>query len=369
MDGAFVEIITPRVYAIKMMQVLDELRDESIHEYNSLVFSTYSGLKQAANEDSREMYDAMLGARRNTEQLTYELKGLYHGIRNYLRRIQEQNDINDLLENHFEKYKPMTDRIYHPIKTMDSVHRYMTPIKDILSKLKLDETLIGDMRARAMMVRKYSHEEEAGKEILDSIEYVLDVYNSLGGIITEIDKKHSAYTKNSIEKMTYMMNADQSIKGKLLDILKIYSGANELKRETISALFEKNVRMFRQNFIDGASLYHKNIVSRRTNEEAMELNTDSSFADEAMLELAKQMTHIYSLDRIRRFVESLFAPGETTVESGNLLIGGDEDFILLILAIIRSNERGTNYAVRMENGSVRRNGYLLPNMKIQKKEG
>jgi hypothetical protein len=369
MDGAFVEIITPRDYAIKMMQALDELCDEKIHEYNSLVFSTYSGLKQAKNEDSREMFEALLGARRNTEQLTYELKGLYHGIRNYLRRIQEQNDINDLLENHFEKYKPMTDRIYHPIKTMDSVHRYMTPIKDILTKLKLDETLIANMRNRAMMVRKYKHEEEAGKEILDSIEYVLDVYNSLGGIITEIDKKHSAYTKNSIEKMTYMLNADQSIKGKLVDILKVYSNTGEPKRETISALFEKHIRMFRQSFIDGASLYHKNITSRRTNEEAMELNTDSSFADNAMLELAKQMSRVYSFDRVRHFVESLFAPGETLVESKNLFIGGDEDFILLILAIIRSNERGTNYTVCMKNGTVRRNGYLLPNMRIQKKEG
>jgi hypothetical protein len=263
----------------------------------------------------------------------------------------------------------MADRIYHPIKTIDSVHRYMTPIKDILTKLKLDETLIANMRERAMMVRKSKYEEEAGTEILDSIEYVLDVYNSLGGIITEIDKKHSAYTKNSIEKMTYMMNADQSIKGKLLDILKIYSGASAPKRETISALFEKHIRMFRQNFIDGASLYHKNIISRRTNEEAMELNKDSSFADNAMLELAKQMSGVYSLDRVRRFVESLFAPGETLVESENIFIGGDEDFILLILAIIRSNERGTNYAVCMENGTVRRNGYLIPNMKIQKKEG
>jgi hypothetical protein len=70
MDGAFIEIITPRDYSIKMMQVLDELRDEKVHEYNSLVFATYSGLKQAKTEDPREMFEALLGARRNTEQLT-----------------------------------------------------------------------------------------------------------------------------------------------------------------------------------------------------------------------------------------------------------------------------------------------------------
>ena len=119
------------------MQLLDEMRDERIHEYNSLVFSTYSALKQAAqpkqaaHEQERESYEAVLAARRNTETLVYELKSLYHNIRGYIRRIQEQNDINELLENHFEKYKPMTDRIYHPIKTLDSFYRYMAPVRDL----------------------------------------------------------------------------------------------------------------------------------------------------------------------------------------------------------------------------------------------
>jgi hypothetical protein len=107
MDGSFVEILTPRDYAIRMMQLLDEMRDEKIHEYNSLVFSTYSALRQAKREQPREYYEAVLAAKRNTETLVYELKSLYHNIRSYIRRIQEQNNINELLENHFEKYKPI----------------------------------------------------------------------------------------------------------------------------------------------------------------------------------------------------------------------------------------------------------------------
>lgn len=78
-DGSFTEIITPRDYAIRMMQLLDEMRDGGIHEYNSLVFSTYSALKQAAQlkqaayEQARVSYEAVLAAKRNTETLMYEL--------------------------------------------------------------------------------------------------------------------------------------------------------------------------------------------------------------------------------------------------------------------------------------------------------
>lgn len=35
MDDTFAKIITPRYYAIRVMRLLDELRDESVHYYNS----------------------------------------------------------------------------------------------------------------------------------------------------------------------------------------------------------------------------------------------------------------------------------------------------------------------------------------------
>jgi hypothetical protein len=356
-----------------MMQLLDELRDEKIHEYNSLVFSTYSALKQAKSEQSREMFEAVLTARRNTEQLTYELRSLYHSIRTYLRHIQDQNNINELLENHFEKYKPMTDRIYHPIKTMDSIHRYMAPIRDILVKLREDEKRIAEMRERAMTIRKYEREDEAGEEILSASDYVLETYGSLGSVINEIDRKHGTYTKNSIEKMTYMMTADQSIKGKLLDILKTYAATvtnrNVPGQETVAAILEKNIKVYQQQFLDGRSLFHKNIVSRRLNGEPLEISAaDTAFGERAIHGLFEQMKNVYSLDRIRRFVERLFASAGDVLESETLPIEEDADFILLILAIIRSHERGMDYTIEMEDGRVDRNGYRIPKMKIRRKE-
>jgi hypothetical protein len=369
MDGSFTDILTPYDYAIRVMQLLDELRDEKIQEYNSLVFSTYSALKQAKNEEPREMYNAILTARRNTEQLNNELKSLYHNIRNYIRRIQEQNNINELLENHFEKFKPMADRIYHPIKTMDSIHRYMTPIKDILTTIPEDEDLMTEMRKRAMMARKYEYDEEAGEEILSAIHFVLDIYGKVGNTTGEIDRKYHAYIKNSTEKMTYMMTADQSIKGKLLEIFKTYSTSPEKNRDTIGNMLEKNVKIFRQHFLDGGSLFHKNILSRRLNGEPLEINTDTAFADGAMEDLVSQMKNVYSLERIRLFMEGLFSPGETVLESAKLPIEEDADFIMLILAVIRAHERGMEYTVEMEEGMVDRNGYRIPNMKIRKKEG
>jgi hypothetical protein len=383
MDGSFVEIITPRDYAIRMMQLLDEMRDERIHEYNSLVFSTYSALRQAKQEQPGESYEAILAARRNTESLVYELKSLYHNIRSYIRRIQEQNDINELLENHFEKYKPMTDQIYHPIKTMDSFYRYMAPVRDLLVQIREDETLLALMRERAMTVRKYGEEEEAETEILSAIDYVQDTYGIIGSIINEIDRKHSAYTKNSIEKMTYMMTADQSIKGKLLDIFKTYSAAVALpgraRRDSLkTALHGKlsaHVKIYRQDFIDGGSFYHRNVLGRRTSGEALEIAGGEELSMEAMESLAHQMRNVYSPERIRRFVESFFVSGSAVAESEDLPIKDDTDLILLILAVARSREQGMDYTVELFEGQgaagpktrVNVNGYVLPKMRFSRK--
>jgi hypothetical protein len=395
MDGSFVEIITPRDYAIRMMQLLDELRDERIHEYNSLVFSTYSALKQAAQhkeaaqEQSRESYEAVLAARRNTETLMYELKSLYHNIRTYIRRIQEQNDINDLLENHFEKYKPMTDRIYHPIKTMDSFYRYMAPVRDLLAQIREDEALLAGMRERAMTVRKYGDDEEAEAEILSAIDYVQDTYAIIGSIVNEIDRRHSAYTKNSIEKMTYMMTADQSVKGKLLEIFKACAAAGasldrprrEAAQAAAHAKLRGQVKIYRQDFINGGSFYHRNILSRRISGEALEIAPGAELSREAMESLARQMRAMYSPERIRSFVDSFFASGSAAVESEALPIRDDTDFILLILAVARSRERDMDYTVELLDETfqdpfdvfvrdrVNVNGYVIPRMRFSKKSG
>lgn len=369
LDGSFVEIITPQPYAIPVMKLLSELENNEIQEYNSLVFSTYSGLKQAKVEQETHMYEAILSAKANTEQLEYQLRSLYHSIRGYLRNIEKHNNVNELLKNHFESYKKMSDRIYHPIKTMDSIHRYMTPIQSILTDILSDDNLMKLMCERAMTIKKYNTESEAEKEIITSVDYVLDAYQSLDGIVNQIDKKHSTYTKNSIEKMHYIMTADQTIKGKLAQILKAYANAEDEKKESIGKLIENNITVNRQEFIDGKSLYHKSIRYRRIDMEPLIINKTDNFAAQAMDGMVEYLKNGYPISRVKSFVDKLFKNGENSVDSKDISINNESDFILLILAVVRANDRGMNYKVEMRNGQIECNDYRIPNMLFIKKKG
>lgn len=369
LDGSFIEIITPRPYAISVMKLLSEIGEGGQQEYTSLVFSTYSGLKQAKDEQQSLMYEAVLSAKANTEQLEYQLRSLYHGIRSYLRNIEKYNEINDLLKNHFESYKQLADRIYHPIKTMDSIQRYITPIQTILTDVMADEEFMNTMCERAMVIKKYEDKSQAEKEIISAIDYVTDAYQSMDGIVNQIDRKHSVYTKSSIEKMRYLMTADQTIKGKLAHLLKTYAQAEGEEKEAVGELLENNIRVNRQEFIDGKSLYHKNVRNRRIDTEPLKITRDDDFSELAMSGMIEYIKNGYPVSRVKAFVDGLFKESQNSIESKDISIENDSDFILLILAVVRQSDRGMNYKVEMKSGQTECNGYRIPNMVLKKREG
>ena len=370
MDGSFTEIITPRVYAIRVMQLLHDLSEERTNEYNSLVFSTFSGLKQAHENNHDQMYEAVLNAKSNTEKLIQELKTLYHGIRSHLRKIQGQKNINILLRDHFDEYKALADRIYHPIKTMDSVHRYMTPIIEILAAVAGNPKIMEDMITRAISIRRYKTEEEAESEIINAIDYIMDIYKSLGSTVSEIDKKHSSYTKLSIDTIRYHMSADQTIRGKLVTLLKGYAGAaaDSARQAKLLILMEKKIRVNRQEFFDGHSLWHKNIKSRRISASPMTVNEDGRLSQTEAENIIKTMHNDFSLQHIKHFMNTLFG-GNDSFSTEDINIPDDREFILLLLAAIRSGERNTGFKAEVGTDSIKINGYGIPKMIFTKKGG
>ena len=361
MDGTFTEVITPRTYAIRVMQLLSDLCSDRTMEYNSLVFSTYSALKEARNNQTDQMYEAVLNAKSNTDKLIYELKSFYHGIRGFLQKIQGQKDINILLRDHFDEYKALVDRIYHPIKTMDSVHRYMAPIREILVDVLGSREMMDSMRKRAMSIRGFKSEEEAGSEIIDAINGVLDIYRSLGGIVGAIDKKHSNYTKLSVDTIRYHMSADKTISGKLVTLLKGYAASGDNIKNRYLNMMEQKIHVNRQQFCDGYSLWHRNIKSRRLAAEPLTINADARLSEAEIQRNLNSIQNDYSLRHIRQFINKLLGERDS-VSTEDITISDNREFIMLLLAAIRAGERNINFETQIGTGSLKTNGYGIPKM-------
>ena len=102
------------------------------------------------------------------------------------------------------------------------------------------------------------------ENLLNAIEELLDSYAALDEILAEIDRKHSAYTRELGDSIKYRMSADHSTAGKLAGLLQAAAGSTPGKpREEILQLLQSGIVCYTQTFADESSLWHPATRTRR----------------------------------------------------------------------------------------------------------
>lgn len=366
---SFEEVITLRDYAVKLINLLHSLTDESVKEYNSYVYSTYSAIKTADAERDDFMYNALLTAYENTMRLVDELKTLHNNIRRYHQALNEYATVNDVLKGHFDEYKSLVmDRVYHPLKTLDSVPRFKSPIMKILGGWLADHALRERMAEQALLRGKYKTREEAAEDIILKIGEISDIYERLDELLEEIDRKNSAYTRASIEKMRYMLNSDRSIKGKIVELLTHISKVEEQGERHMVERLADAVELFRQGYIDEKSLFTRAARDKKREEPPAEVRlVKIGEGDNVLDELLDKARRGYNHARVMDFMQSVME-GMDVVTSREIPLPGDEEFILLMLASLKSGDKNTFYKVEFLEGYIDNNGYRIPNMRFIRKE-
>lgn len=362
---SFEEIITLPDYTIKLLDLLYSFTDDSVSEYNSYVYSTYSSLRTADAERDDFMYNALLTAHENTLKLVDELKTLHNNIRRYHQALNDYFTVNDILKGHFDEYKELImDRIYHPLKTMDSVPRYKVPIMKILSDWLSDFGIRQKMAEQAVQRGKYNIMDDAMDDIIRRINEINDIYEDLDEMLAEIDRKKTAYTRASMEKMRYLLTTDRSIKGKIAGILSVAAADQERWAE----ILVDNVNLFKQGYIDERSLYVKPNRTGRKEGKPLGLEIiDENIGDKAFEDFLKKARKQYSYQKIMAFIKELMRD-KHVLNSSEIRIANDDEFIMIVLATLKKGEKGVFYKVEFEDGYDQCNGYTIPRMRFIRRE-
>lgn len=366
---SFDENITLPDYSIRIINVLYSLTDQSIKEYNSYVYATYSTLKTADAERDDFMYNALMTAYDNTVHLVDELKTLHNNIRRYHQALNEYATVNEVLQSHFDDFKSIImDRIYHPLKTLDSVPRFRTPIIKILGGWLADHSIREKMCELALIRNKFPSREDAAEDIILKIAEVIDTYEKLDEMLEEIDRKNNAYTRASIEKMRYLLNSDRSIKGKIVELLKQLSVNSLMGSEKLLEQMSESVKLYKQGYLDEKSLYNRSSKDKRKDENPMELRQSNNTLEEAALAgFLDESRKRYNNTKVLNFVNRIMAEVDT-VMSSEIELEDDDEFILLLLASLKNTDRDVFYHVDFLEGYIVNNGYRIPNMQFVRKE-
>ncbi len=366
---SFEENITLPDYSIKLINVLHSLTDDSIREYNSYVYSTYSALKTANQEQDEYMYNALLTAHSNTIKLVDELKTLHNNIRRHHQALNEYATVNEILRAHFDEYKDfITDRTYHPLKTLDSVPRFKNPIIQILSGWIREQSIRESLEEQAILRGRYESKEEAAMDIMQRIHEIMDTYEGLDRMLEEIDRKNSAYTRASVEKMRYMLHIDRSIKGKLVELLRKTAGdAEKGGGDTLIKKLAHYTDIFKQEYVSKDSLYTPRVRRIRTDEKPLALHPiEHEAGEKAFREFIDRAKKSYSHARVMDFMRAVMGERDVLTAKEIPLKDG-EDFILLILAAIKGGDQNAFYNVEFIKGYRDNNGYRIPNMRFVRK--
>jgi hypothetical protein len=341
-DSFDIYIIIPD-YSIKILNLLYELANPEVKQYNGYVFSTYSGLRTSSSED-RDYYIALEGAYNNTNALVDELKSFLNNIRRYYQLLLNETEVKGILKDYFEFHDIFSEKVYYPIKTFDSFTRYKNPILGILKGWLTNQSIKNIMIKESMIKNRFKTEREASDAIIDMIVSIIDKYEDISTLLNEIDKKNLRYTRASVEKIQYLLNMDGSLKGKLIDILKNTSLDNPHKNDSLLEAMNQCIDIFQQGNLSEDSLFKPRKSRRRIKNNPLPLPPDH-IPDELSGELnaiVGKANETISRAEIQFFMENQFM-GKHVLRSADLALHTDQDYILAALAAIYYDDQASFY--------------------------
>jgi hypothetical protein len=247
-------------YSIRMIQLISELTSDT-SLYIPIVHQTYSELKLEDEKEDDYMFRSLVSASKNAQELELNVTLLHHSICVFGHNLSSVFEPNEVLRQHFDIFKTeVGDKIYHPMKTYDSLGLYAMPVIAILKKWQRDSRLMAKLVNQAKYDSIYS--DKKASDIYDSvnrtIQETIDVFSRLSDAFDEIDKANARYTKAVQKKVNYLSNSDKTIKGKIDAILL------RMVKDTASSSYDPseydNVKIVSQA-ADTISVWHHGFVN------------------------------------------------------------------------------------------------------------
>ncbi|MHB1418025.1 MAG: Wadjet anti-phage system protein JetA family protein [Bacillota bacterium] len=365
------EYIAVPDYSVKILQVLYEISEDKPREYNSLVYSTYSNLSKAQEERGDYLAEALMVAYGLTDRLVDSLKSLLNNMRSYYLALQEQEEVREVLRQHFDRYQVLiSDKIYHPLKTFDSVPRFRTRILSVLREWLVDGELLEKISEQLFRKGRFTDKLTAYDETIRMITFIIDQYEKMDQLLREIDRKNTGYTRASVERTQYLLNANRDTKGQLIEVIKALPRIHGKLPLEIEDDLGSAVSLFDQHWVDNNSLYRQQ--RKRVFSEPEPINSNTSLGqeefeaefDQIKRRVQDSLTHKKVMDFMKNVLKD-----QNRVRAYQLELEATEDFLKLILGVINADEKGVPYRITFEDGYLLVNGFRIPDLTIENKGG
>jgi hypothetical protein len=350
-------------YASILLDAFAAIVEPRDKRYNAFVYSIYSTLR-TANEDRDEfMFQALQSAYDNTMALRESLRSLLHNIHLYYQKLQERKEIRELLAEHFDEYQlGIALKVYHPLKTVDSVYRFRPRILQVLRTWLQSPDLMSGMAKGLRLQRADLEESEARYEIVRMIQFIIDTFESIDEMLHEIDRRNTAYSRASAERLQYLLNTDRDVKGRLIELLKALPPLSSTESTPLYREMAK-LPIYEVQYADPEGLYTEPQRRRREAPQRLKVSKDvaeASFVAEAE-EMMARIDSIFSEHRIIEFILSQMDK-DGVLRAEQLNLKEMDDMLRTMIALVKADEPEMPFHVEWdkEKKAVVVSGYRIP---------
>lgn len=360
-------------YSIKMLELIANLTSD-ISFYLPLVHQTYSELKLEDQKQDDFMYRSLANARKNADELELSVTLLHHSICVYGHKLTGLLSPNDVLHQHFDTYRSeIGDRLYHPMKTYDSLGLYAMPTIAILRRWLHDEIILGKLTAQARadtanVGRSYA---ELSAVVIKTLQETIDIFSRLNAAFDEIDRANADYTEAVQRKVNYLSGSDKSIRGKLDSI--ILAMAQDLARvedyedSEVVGKAADTVMCYRQSLVDSDSLTMPFKRTEYEDGDPLPLEERSDDGDLLSQFLDDEISQFGS-EAVEDFMIKAFGD-RREIDIRDVELKDMDDLILLILGIVRA-EFGDSFFTfdKYSDDEARHGRFTVPQYRFVRKE-
>lgn len=366
-DKSYVQRVNFKEYAVKVIRTLLEIAEGKQIEYQGYIYTIYSLVRSATDNPGI----VLLSIVENTDMLITGLKNLSSSIKHYidgLTRYKTPAEIMDVLFNDY--IENIVDKAYHRLLTSDNVSKFRPEIIERLESKSRSKSYVEKAGAELAGIREISM-DEAEELVYHYIHQVIDAFQNMDEILSEINRKNTQYQRAAINRAKFYLIGGEDVRGQIKEIL---SGMNEeINREKMDLggiyrmeFMDELIRIYSTAVLDEKSLYTP-IEGKKAFEPEMvsEELPNQAFRNEKMRRMLEKLARVLNPEKVNNYVEKQLG-GRQEMLASELPLGNTDDFVKIIYVRLYGQRKNMKYTVAAKE-MTQKNGYQFTDFMIHRK--
>ncbi len=367
-DKSYVQRVNFKEYAVKIIKTLLEIAEGKQIEYQGYIYTIYSLVRSATDNPGI----VLLSIVENTDMLITGLKNLSSSIKHYIDELTRYKTPAEIMNVLFNDYiENIVDKAYHRLLTSDNVSKFRPEIIERLESKSRSSAYIEKASAELAGIREIPV-SEAEELVYHYIHQVIDAFQNMDDILSEINRKNTQYQRAAINRAKFYLIGGEDVRGQIKEIL---SGMNDvINRENMDLggiyrieFMDELVRIYSAAVLDEKSMYTPIEGKKSFEPEAIsDEEPDLEFRNEKMRRMLEKLAKVLNPEKVNRYVEKQLKDRSNMLAS-ELPLANTDDFVKMIYIRLYGQRKNMKYRIVVKE-DVEKAGFRFTDFEIQRKE-